>query len=76
MNKLLTIAIIIVILWAVGFFALPGGRSVDKYTACDCSNLSSRLAIDRQKVMEINYTPFLLGFNPNRKIIEWLNSKV
>ncbi len=24
MNKLLTIAIIIVILWAVGFFALPG----------------------------------------------------
>ena len=41
-------------------------RLVDTYTARDCRNLSSHLAVDRQKAVEINYTLFfLLSFSPN-----------
>jgi hypothetical protein len=62
MNTLLTLAIIIIILWAVGFFALPGGGLINTYTACDCRNLSGYLAVDRQKAVEINHASFFVKF--------------
>ena len=54
MNTLLAIAVIIV-LWAVGFFALPGVRLIDTCTARDSGNLTARLAVHWQKTVEINY---------------------
>ena len=33
-------------------------RLVDTYTARDCRDLSGRLAVDRQKTVEITYTLF------------------
>ena len=33
-------------------------RRVDTFTARDCRNLSSHLAVDWQKAVEINYTLF------------------
>jgi hypothetical protein len=32
-----------------------GHRIVDSYSACDCRNLDSCLAVDRQKAVEINF---------------------
>jgi hypothetical protein len=34
-------------------------RRINTYTARDCRNLSTRLAVYRQKAVEINYTLFL-----------------
>jgi hypothetical protein len=65
MNIWLAIAIVIAILWALGFFALPGNRLIDTYTARDCSNLSARLAVYRQKAVEIIHNLLFLSFRPN-----------
>jgi hypothetical protein len=63
MNIWLTIAIIIVILWLVGFFAFPGGRLPDKFAARGCRNLCSCLAVNWQKAVEINQPFFCFSSN-------------
>jgi hypothetical protein len=56
-NTWLTIALVILALWLVGFFAFPGNRRADTY-----STRGSYLAIDWQKVVEIKPISFLLNF--------------
>ncbi len=75
MNTLLTIVVIILILWLVGFFALPGGRRADTYTARDCRNLGSYLAVDWQKAVEINRSLFCFIFKTRFKVI-WKKENV
>ena len=54
MNTWLTIVIIVVILWAVGFFALPGVGSLIHILLVIAVILIASLAVHWQKTMEIN----------------------
>ena len=59
MNMLLTIIVIIVILWLVGFLVgwvlcFARRRCVNTHTACNSSDFDTRLAPDWQKALEIN----------------------
>ena len=58
MNVWMTIAIV-VILWAVGFFELPGTRLTNTITSSDRRKLNSSLAVDGKKLWNKLTTLFL-----------------
>ncbi len=55
-NTILAIAVVLVLLWAVGFFALPGIGTLVHILLVTSRDLDSCLACDWQKVVEIKST--------------------
>ncbi len=58
MDTWLTIVIVVLLLWAVGFLCFAWHRLANTYIACYCRDLSGRLAVDWQETVEITLLSF------------------
>ena len=53
LNTILTIVVVLVVLWLVGFLCFARRRLIDTYTSCNSGNFDCCLASNWQKAVEI-----------------------